>query len=187
MAIANAESRAAVNRLADEQAALWRVATMVACGARPEALFSAVSSEVGRLFGAEAAIARFASDGSAMVVVGLTPGIPTVTIGTRWQLEDFLASTDAYRAGRPARHDHTGHRIAFGLADSLRQMDFVSTVAAPIMVKGNVWGVIIVSDEREPLPPDTEERVERFTELAATAIANAESRSELAASEARAH
>jgi signal transduction histidine kinase len=188
MGIANAESHAAVNRLADEQAALRRVATMVARGARPEEVFSAVGSEVGRLFGAEAAIARFESDGSAMVVVGLTPGIPTVTIGTRWELEDFLASTAAFRTRRPARNDHTGHRIASGLvADSLRQMDFVSTVAAPIMVESNVWGVITVSDQREPLPADTEKRVERFTELVATAIANAESRSELAASEARAY
>ncbi len=188
MAIANAESHAAVNRLVEEQAALRRVATMVARGARPEEVFSAVGSEVGRLFGAEAAIARFESDGSAMVVVGLTPGIPTVTIGTRWELEDFLASTAAYRTRRPARNDHTGHRIASGLvADSLRQMDFVFTVAAPIMVESDVWGVITVSDKREPLRPDTEERVERFTELLATAIANAQSRSELAASEARAH
>jgi GAF domain-containing protein len=179
-AIANAESRAAVGRLAEEQAALRRVATLVAHGASPEETFSAVSDEVGRLFGAEVALARFEPDGSGMVVVGLTQGVPVVSIGTRWELEDFLASTAVYRTGRPARSDHTGHRDASGpIADSLRQMNFVSTVAAPITVEGSLWGVITVNDRRKPLPPDTEERVGKFTELVATAIANTESRAEL--------
>jgi signal transduction histidine kinase len=173
--------------LAEEQAALRRVATLVAQGISPDRLFSAVSDEVGRLFGAEAAIARFEADGSAMVVVGLTQGIPVLTIGTRWELEDFLASTEVYRTGKPARNDHTGHRDAPGeVAESLRQMDFVSTVAAPIVLDGSVWGVMTVSDRSKALPPDTDARVERFTELVAMAIANAESRAELAASEAHA-
>ena len=187
-AIASVESRAAVSRLADEQTALRRVATLVARGVSPADVFAAVTDEVGGLFGAEAAVARFEPDGSAMVVVGLTKGIPVVSIGARWPLEDFLASTAVYRTGRPARNDHTGHRNASGsVADNLRKMDFVSTVAAPIVVEGNLWGVMTVSDRREPLPPDTEERVAKFTELVATAIANAESRAELAVSEARAH
>jgi signal transduction histidine kinase len=185
-AIANGQARENLAQLADEQAALRRVATLVARGVSPEKLFSAVSHEVGRLFRAEAAIARFETDGSAMSVVGLTPGIPVVTIGTRWDLQDFLASTAVYRTGRPARSDHTAHRDSSGpVADSLRQMDFVSTVAAPIMVDGRVWGVMTVSDASNPLPPDTEERVGKFTELVATAIANADSREELAASRAR--
>jgi signal transduction histidine kinase len=164
-------------RLAEEQAALRRVATLVARGIGPQELFSAVSAEVGGLFGADAVIARFEPDGSAMVVVGLTERIPVVTIGTRWQLEEFLASTVVYRTRRSARSDHTGHRDALGpVANSLRQMNFVSTVAAPIVVEDRVWGVMTVSDKRKPLPPDTEERVESFTELVATAIANADSR-----------
>jgi len=172
-------------RVAEEQAALRRVATLVARGVSAEELFSAVSTEVGRLFGAEVAIARFEADGSGMAVVGLTPGIPVVSIGTRWPLEGFLASTAVYRTGRPARSDHTGHRTASGMvADNLRQMNFRSTVAAPIVVEGGLWGVLTVNDERQPLPADTEERVAKFTELVATAIANAESRAELAASEA---
>ena len=187
-AIVNTEARDQVRRLLDEQAALRRVATLVARGDSPADVFAAVSDEVGGLFGSEAAVARFEPDGSAMVVVGLTKGIPVVSIGTRWPLEDFLASTTVYRTGRPARNDHTGHRNASGsVAENLRKMDFISTVAAPIVVEGNLWGVMTVSDRREPLPSDTEERVAKFTELVATAIANAESRAELAASEARAH
>ena len=156
------------------------MATLVARGVSPVEIFSAVSDEVGRLFGAEAAIARFAVDGSAMVVLGLTQGIPVVSIGTRWALEDFLACTAVYRTGRAARNDHASHRDASGpVADSLRQMNFVSTVAAPIVAEARLWGVMTVSDDRDTLPPDAEERLERFTELVGTAIANAESRSAL--------
>ena len=186
-AIANAESRAELassearaHDLAREQAALRRVATLVAEGTSADELFSAVADEVGRLFDAEAAVARFEADGSAMVVVGLTQGIPIVTIGTRWPLEDFLASTAVHRTGRPARSDHSGYRNTSGqVADSLRQMNYVSTVAAPITVEGRLWGVMTVSDQRKPLPPDTEKRVANFTELVATAIADSEARSNL--------
>ncbi len=186
-AIANAESRAELassearaRDLAREQAALRRVATLVAEGTSADELFSTVTDEVGRLFGAEAAVARFEADGSAMVVLGLTQGIPVVAIGTRWPLENFLASTAVYRTGRPARSDHTGHQNVTGqVADSLRQMNYVSTVAAPITVEGSLWGVMTVSDQRKPLPPDTEERVAKFTELVGTAIAEGESRSHL--------
>ena len=176
-----------LRQLAEEQAALRRVATLVAHGAGPDEIFSATSSEVGQLFGAECAIARFEPDGSSMTVVGLTKGIPVVTVGTRWELEDFLASAEVYRTGEPARNDHTGYRTSSGpVADSLRQMSFVSTVAAPIMVEGRLWGVMTVSDARKALPPGTEDRVGKFTELVAAAIADAASRAELSASEQRA-
>lgn len=188
-AIANAESRAALDELVEEQGALGRVATLVARGAGPDELFSAVINEVGRLFGSDqAAIARFDPDGSGMVVVGATAGVRGVSVGTRWALEDFLASTVVYRTGRPARNDHTGHRDASGaVADSLRQMNAASTVAAPIVVESHVWGVMTVSDMYKVLPADAEQRLEKFTDLVATAIANAESRAELSASEQRAH
>jgi GAF domain-containing protein len=169
-----------LGRLVDEQVALRRVATLVARGVRPDEIFSAVSDEVGRLLDAEATIARFEGDGSATVVVGLSEGIPEVPIGTRSELEDFVASSAVYRTGRPARDDHASRRDASGpVADSLRRTNFVSTVAAPIVVEGRLWGVMTVADDRATLPPDTEEHIERFTDLVGTAIANAESRSAL--------
>ena len=51
-------------------------------------------------------------------------------------------------------------------------MGIRSTVASPILVEGRLWGAMTVSAKREPLPPDTEERLANFTELVATAIAN---------------
>ena len=146
-----------------------------------------VNREVGQLFGSDRnAIARFQPDGSGMVVVAVNSSLPGVSIGTRWPLEDYLASTAVYRTRRPARTDHTGHLDASGpAADSLRAGRSLSTVATPIVVEGELWGVLAVSDDRGSIPPDTEERLEKFTELVATAIANAESRTELGASEVR--
>ena len=186
-AIANIESRAALARIAEEQAALRRVATLVARGVSPDELFSAVTNEIGRLFGAESGIARFEPDGSDVLVVGLTQGIPALTVGSRWPFPDFLAATEVYRTGRPARKERGDYENPFGPAgDMLRKMNLLSSVAAPIVVEGNRWGVVTVVDPDKHLPPDAEERLEKFTALLATAIANAESRAELAASEARA-
>src|SRR5262249_27656140 len=106
---------------------------------------------------------------------------------TRYELEDFHDSTAVFHTGRAVRSDHAGAYGASGpVAERLRRLGFVSTVAASIVVEGSLWGVMTVSHLRESLPAGTEERVEKFTELVATAIANAESRAELAASEARA-
>src|SRR5262249_43528569 len=139
-------------------------------------------------FGSEySAVARFELDGSGVVIVGVSEGIRNIPIGTRWPLEDFLATTAVYRTGRPARNGRSDWQDTPGpVAGKLRELGLVSTVATRMVVEGNVWGVITVSDTHERLPLDAEERLAAFTELVATAIANAESRGELAASEARA-
>jgi signal transduction histidine kinase len=169
-----------------EQAALRRVATLVAEGVPAADIFSAVSDEVGRLFGADqASVGRFEPDGSA-IVVGVGQNPEEVPVGMRWELDDSLASTAVLRTGRPARRDASDWDIASGpVADRVRRMGIRSTVAGPIVVEGRLWGAMVVSTRREPLPPDTEERLASFTELIATAVANAESRAELTASRAR--
>jgi signal transduction histidine kinase len=67
-----------------------------------------------------------------------------------------------------------------------RRLGLRSAVASPIVVAGHIWGLIIAgSVEAAPLPVDAEERVARFSDLVATAIANAEAGAALAASRAR--
>jgi signal transduction histidine kinase len=52
--------------------------------------------------------------------------------------------------------------------------------------RGRLWGVLIAATvDEQPLAPDTETRLASFTELVATAIANAENLTELKASRAR--
>jgi signal transduction histidine kinase len=180
-AIATAQDRAELSRLAEEQAALGRVATLVARGAQPDEVFSVVSNEVGRLFGSDqAAVARYEREGAGMVVVGVSQGIRGVSIGTRWPLEDFLASTAVYRTGRPARTEQDDYEAASGpVSETLREINAVSNVAAPIVVDDRVWGVMTVSNVYGRLPADAEERLAKFTELVATAVANVQAQTDL--------
>ena len=103
-AIANTESRAARTRLAEEQAALRRVATLVAHGVPPVEIFSAVSDEVGRLFRADAAVLRFDHDGPAVVFVGVSKTVD-LPVGTRWEFQPGMASVEVYRTGCSTRVD----------------------------------------------------------------------------------
>jgi signal transduction histidine kinase len=190
-AIANAESRADLARLAEEQAALRRVATLVAGGAPPDEVFATVTEEVGRLLDTHlAGMARYDSDDTVTVVAtwaaedehgGAHPLVPGP-----WPLEGGDLASTIWRTGRPVRiDDYRGvpGRIAAFVRDEL---GIVSSVASPIVVEGRLWGTLFIhSKQTQPLPLDTEARLTGFTELVATAIANAESRGQLMASRAR--
>jgi signal transduction histidine kinase len=184
-AIANTESRASLARLAKEQAALRRVATLVAQGVPPVEIFSAVSDEVAGLFGAQSGVLRFEHDGLAVVFVGVSNSFE-LPVGMRWEFQPGMASAEVYRTGRSARVDAMDWSSASGpVAAAARRLGIVSSVASPIAVEGRLWGAMIVAAADDLLPYDVEGRLEKFTELVATAIANAESRSELAASRRR--
>jgi signal transduction histidine kinase len=181
-AIARAEAREALERLADEQAALRRVATLVAEGVRPAEIFSAVSDEVGQLFATRVAgVVRFDREDRAIVLVGAAQQVAAEVAGARWSFDDALASARVYHTGRSARMGGTvGAPISAGFGGP----GIACTVASPIVVEGRLWGAMVVAASEE-LPPDAEERMEKVGELVATAIANAESKSELAASRRR--
>jgi signal transduction histidine kinase len=184
-AIANAESSAALTRLAEEQAALRRVATLVARGVPPVEVFSAVSDEVARLFRAQAAVLRFEDDGPAVVFVGVSETLD-LPAGTRWEFQPGMASAEVYRTGRSARVDAMDWPSASGpVAGAARRLGIVSTVVSPIVAEGRLWGAMSAASADELLPSGMEGRLGKFTELVATAIANADSRSELAASRRR--
>jgi signal transduction histidine kinase len=185
-AIANAESRTGLARLAEEQAALRRVATLVARGVPSQQVFAAVVDEVAGLLPATfASLGRFESDGTGTVMATsgrIADGFP---VGSRWPLEGNNVVTSVFETGRAARID--GYAGASGsLGDTARGIGFGSGVGAPVIVEGHLWGMVAgYSSLDESLPADTEARLASFTELVATAIANAASRAELMASRAR--
>jgi signal transduction histidine kinase len=186
-AIANAQARAEVERLADEQAALRRVATLVARGVRPVEIFSAVSEEVGRLFDTDlAAVLRFEDGDDAIVFVGISRRAEErIPIGTRRRLADVRPSAEVHRTGRAARMSgRYWESLDPPIAETLAGLGIRCTVASPIVVEGHLWGTVNAASEEE-LPADAEARLDRFGELVATAIANAEAKSELAASRRR--
>jgi signal transduction histidine kinase len=179
-------SRGELGRLADEQAALRRVATLVARGVPPAEVFAVVAEEVGRLLGSDAAhVLRFEHDGTATLVAVWSRDGDLLPVGTRYTIEEGTLSAAMLRTGRPARTDsHADHPGSIGAR--IRELGLRSSVACPITVEGRLWGATAASSRRpEPLPAGTEARIVDFTELAATAIANSQARAELAASRAR--
>ena len=186
VALANTQAREELATLADEQAALSRVAVAVATEEDPERLFNAVSEEIGRLFGARsAATVRYVDDADEAVIVGvwMRDGRYDAPRGVRLPFQGGAIARVA-KTGRPARIDLENepphvqeHMVAAGVS---------SGAAAPIVVSGRLWGSTSISlHKSERFPPDVEARLEKFTNLVAVALANAEAREELTASRAR--
>jgi signal transduction histidine kinase len=175
--------------LAEQQAALRRVATLVARGVTPSEVFSAVAGELARVLdGYTSALFRYQADGAALLLAAREePGLTKMPLGERFSFEGENVAAMVLRTGRPARMDTHTHDNAPGPAAArIRQLGLRTGVGAPILVDGRVWGAAIVGSSRpEPLPPDTETRLADFTDLVATAIANAETRAQLTASRAR--
>src|SRR5512133_1035366 len=172
--------------LVGEQAALRRVATRIAEGDDPADVFETVAVEVGQLLEADATrLLRYEHDRAASIVAGYGARDPGLDVGARVTLDASQVWGRVARDGSALRTD----RLDAGsdpLARSLRQLDARAAVAAPIVVSGRVWGVIVAAFRRtEAVHADTEARIAQFTELVATAVANAQSGAELAASRRR--
>jgi len=184
-AIENAEARAELRRMADEQAALRRVATLVARGAERKLVFATVAEELGQLTGADVtAIFRFESDGTATMMGGRGVRESDMRVGERQTMETGTAIRAVQATGESARYD-VDDAMRPRLPASLRQLGVESAVASPIIVEGRVWGGITIASRGARFPPAAEQRMVEFTEIVATAIANAESRAQLTASRAR--
>jgi PAS domain S-box-containing protein len=170
-----------------EQAALRRVATLVARGVAPAEVFAAVTREVGLQCDADLArLERFESDGTATVIAAWRrSGTDRPAVGTRFALDGTSIAALVSRTGRPARVD--GFEGSSGpIARENQALGINSSLGCPIVVGGRTWGVIAASTRREaPFPPQTESRLADFTELVAMAVLNAESQHQLTASRAR--
>jgi PAS domain S-box-containing protein len=171
-----------LRRLAAEQAALRRVATLVAREAAPAEVFAALAEEVARLLDVPLIeTARYEPDGTATVIGAW--GDNPFPVGSNWTLDGSSITASVFKTGRPARIDDYSGRSGT-IAEVARKAGFSSAVGVPIVVNGRTWGTIYaVSTEPRPLPPDTEERLAHFTELVGTAIANTEARDDLRKSE----
>jgi len=186
-AIANAQARVELRSFADEQAALRRVAVLVARSAPPQEVFTAVSDEAGRLLKVDQTVlSRYDADGLATIVghwASIESGRPLAT-GLRLKPEGRNITALVLETGRSARIDDYG-TASGAFADFARDWEFRASVGVPIRVEGRLWGIMGVGSRIGPLPTGTEARLAGFTELAATAIANAEAQAALAASRVR--
>jgi predicted ATPase/signal transduction histidine kinase len=185
----NAQLYGELAALAEQQAALRRVATLVAREVSAAEVFAAVADEMAScLHLANATITRFDDDNALTIVAlgRLEPGLTNIpSIGQRLTLEGDNLAARVLRTGGAARMD--SHEDAPGpVSAAIRAMGLRGTVGAPIIVNGKVWGMAALgSPGPEPLPPGTEERIADFADLLATAIAAATARADLIASRAR--
>lgn len=177
------EARRRAQELADQRAALQRVATTVAREYPSGEVFAAVAEEVGLLLGVEAAaINRYEPDGDAILVGGWGS---VSEVGSRLKLDGDSVTALVYRTQRPARIEDYENATG-SVAARARELGMRCAVASPIIVNGRLWGAIAAAVSRPaPLPADAEARIIEFTELVATAISNVQARSDLAASRAR--
>jgi signal transduction histidine kinase len=170
---------------ARQQAALRRVATLVARNVPPSDVFSAVVAELANCLDVQnAALFRYEPDGTALLLAAAgEPGLQEMPVGERFSLDGPSAAAAVWRTGRAARMDSHDYAAA---AARIRALGLCSAVGAPIMAGSQVWGAAIAGSSRsDAFPPSAEQRVSDFADLITIAIANANARAELRASRAR--
>jgi signal transduction histidine kinase len=181
-------SQLELSRLAEEQAALRRVATMVAGQATADEIFATVAEEVAQFLRAgRGVVCRYEPDETMTITAFWTSGDRALPVDTRVELKGDSVAVRVQQSGRPSRIDSYE-----GLSGPVVELASVlgaapgSTVGAPILVEGRVWGVILTSlTGSQVFAEDTESRLMGFAELVATAISNAVARAELHDSRAR--
>jgi PAS domain S-box-containing protein len=180
-------SELATRALADEQAALRRIATLVASEAPPSSVFERVTEEVARLLDAPSAgVLRYENDLNATVVGSWREaGLVGLPLGSSVDLDGDSVVARVYRSGQPERIDNY-HEAPGALAERLRGFGYQSSVAAPVSVGARLWGVLVASTtESERLVSGSERRLLDFAELVAQALSNADAYDKLAGSRAR--
>jgi signal transduction histidine kinase len=182
--ISKAQAHDDLRRLADEQAALRRVATLVAEAAPPSDIFAAVAEEVSSLLELPAIeLSRLEGDGTGTVIstFGNAP-FPAGFVGT---LEAPSVMTKVVATSRPARIDDYSGLPGYS-GEAVRAAGFRSAIGAPIIVNGALWGTIVAfSTSPETIPDRVVHRLDQFTALIGTAVSNATARAELIASRVR--
>jgi signal transduction histidine kinase len=187
VAAALAQSEASQRALAGEQAALRRVATLVAGGAPPSRVFEQVTEEVARLLGMPgASLLRYDGARTATVVGGWSAeGRLSLPVSSTFDLDGDTVVAKVLRSGRPQRVEHYGDTHG-NLAETLKRSGYHAAVAAPVSVGGQRWGALAAGTRSdEPLPEGLEQRLCDFADLVAQRLANADALEQLAASRAR--
>jgi signal transduction histidine kinase len=182
--------RTAADALADveaAQAALRRIAALLARSVPAGEVFDAVVDEVRSLMGVEGAtLARYEADNTATIVaLSAEADARVASPGDKLSAEGHNITGLVWRTGRPARIDDYTKATGGGYVRQAREAGIQSMVGAPVQVRERVWGLFGVYSMRRPLPPDTEARLADFAALVESAIANVQAWSELEASRVR--
>ena len=156
------------------------MATLVARGVPAGEVFDAVTSETRRILDFDTTFLYRLDPEGVVTVVAVDATLPVAAaVGDRWTPVPGGVVERVVQTGRPARND--GHEDEPGsLADRLREFGYGGAAAAPIVVEGRLWGVMSSAWAiGRSVPAGSEARLTQFSELIATALANAEAREEL--------
>jgi signal transduction histidine kinase len=180
-------SERAQQELTEEQAALRRIATLVAGEAASDRVFEQVTVEAAKTLGASgASLARFEGDETVTFVGGWSEtGQLAFPVGSRVPVEETGVLAEIRKTGQPERIDDYKGRAPV-LVERLSTIGYGTASAAPVKVGGRVWGALVAAaPSNEPLAPGSERRLADFAELVAQALANADAYRKLAASRIR--
>jgi PAS domain S-box-containing protein len=169
-----------------EQAALRRVATVVAHGAAPSDVFTAVAAEIADLLDADLTlIGRYETDATfSYLAAGGRLQTSSPLLGDRLMLGGDNLASKILGSGQPESmsYDNASGPIAV----FARRFELRCAVGTPILVDGGIWGAMFAGwPQPRDISSETTDRLTQITELVAAAIANAESRSALIESRAR--
>jgi signal transduction histidine kinase len=179
-------AEASQRKLADEQAALRRVATLVAAAAPESRVFEQVTKEVAQLLGVPgASLVRYENPGTATVVGGWSDdGRLRLPVNSTIDLDGDTVVARVLRSGTPQRAEYA--KAGGTLAETLQNAGYRGAVAAPVTVGNRLWGALAAGTRSaDTLPEGVERRLSDFAELVAQALSNADAHAQLAASRAR--
>jgi signal transduction histidine kinase len=170
---------AVVDQLIAEQAALLRVAELVARESPADDLFRAVAEQLGLLTHVSGALVFRFDDDDMATTVGRWGSLDTgFALGSRISTRGNSATGQVRTTGMPARVEDYG-AVEGQIGTIQRNVGMRCGVAAPIRVSGRLWGALVVGSVNASLPAETEDRMARFAELVGVALANMEARTEL--------
>jgi diguanylate cyclase (GGDEF)-like protein len=163
-----------------EERALGRIASLVAQGAAPDAVFGAVAKEIGGLLGTRtAAVSRFDAYGNRGIIVGGWSSSDVDLMAVGYALDGVTASAKVFRTGKPARVE-TGYQSPTDpIAPLMSRLDGTGGIAAPIIVDGQLWGAVGAAYSGQAVPVGDEDRLNRFGRYVGIAISHADTREKL--------
>jgi PucR C-terminal helix-turn-helix domain/GGDEF-like domain/GAF domain len=173
LSLDSAQLYAEYRRLTTEQAALRRLAALVARGVEPSDVFGAVVKEMRQCLRTEAAgLWRYETGGELTLLAAdyRSPKPVKWPVGLRIPIDGSTLATMVQRTGQPARMD-SYEKVAGSIAARVRAVGFRAAVGVPVIVDGRVWGLATAgSAEPALMPADTEGRISGFAELIGTAV-----------------
>jgi signal transduction histidine kinase len=180
-------SRRHLGALATQQAALRRLAKLVATGVSPDECFAAVATEMANCLDVDKAeVFRYNGDGAAIAVACHASADTAHTpVGAAVTPDDHKIAAELLRTGFAGTMDRLEEATG-SVPARLRELGLGSVAGAPIVVDGRLWGMAVVGSTRtKQLPADTNHRIAEFADLVAAYIAASTTRAELLASRAR--